>query len=455
MTLNTISIPKTISVTSEKYEKIIDICSSSQLVKKAIIKNHDDNLWWPLKVKDWRTRMIVAGLSTRVSYQAINSYQKVVNQLNEYSYEEIESMPVKKFKEIVSSIGLINARTQFLNSMIQFIRSFQHKIEYFSLDDLIYLIQKKVKGASYKVAQCSTLYAKGYYCGIMPVDSGMKDMLGPCIGFPMPKNAYGHEIFRKQLEWLTSQIDCRKIAIKNGYSSLSFPENQTSLTWWAHLVLIYYKRFYCNKHNPSNCLLQSAITGIGSACLKNRPLFGGVKAIIIEGCDGVGKTTIAKTLSKLGFIRNHFTYDKNTKNIRSRYEGLLHDIDNKRIILDRSFISEQVYGPVLRGKSRLSDNDFLDLLVLFHKHNTVVLYLKATKETLLKRNRDNIDFELNNNYFQGLSNTYKNVLHQVKKILPVIYLDTESMNPREIINKLLGMDINFDDRTPICRKLVN
>jgi hypothetical protein len=59
-----------------------------------------------------------------------------------------------------------------------------------------------VKGAGYKVAQCAILYAKGYHCGIFPVGSGMKDMLGPCIGFELPKGALAHNIMRKQIEHL-------------------------------------------------------------------------------------------------------------------------------------------------------------------------------------------------------------------------------------------------------------
>lgn len=99
---------------------------------------------------------------------------------------------------------------------------------------------------------------RGYNSGVMPVDSGMKDIELPCLGFGEYKTSKGHEILRKQLEELVSDNDLEDIIIENGYKELIIPDYKNA-TWWTHLVLIYFKRYYCNKHNPENCPLKNKI----------------------------------------------------------------------------------------------------------------------------------------------------------------------------------------------------
>ena len=206
-------------MTREEFKKIIDICSNQEEVRDAVKKNHDNNLWWPLEVEDYRKRLLIAGLSTRISYNMIDSYRKVINDLNSYTYDEIKTL---------------------------------------SNDELIKLIADNVSGASYKVAQCCVLYIRGYYSGIMPVDSGMKDVELPCLGFEQYKNALGHDILRKELEALVKNNNMEEIIKQNGYEELKV-ENYDNATWFCHLVLIYYKRFFCNKHNPENCPLRDCV----------------------------------------------------------------------------------------------------------------------------------------------------------------------------------------------------
>ncbi len=239
----------------EYFKRIIDIFSSQEIVREHVIKNHDDNLWWPQKVKDPRKRLLFAGLSTRVSYNMIDHYRSVIDELDAYSYEDIVNLPVEDLIKIVGRLGLGNTRTKYIHSMIKFIQLHDTELSSYSNSDLIKLISEEVDGASYKVAQCCVLYSRGYHCGVMPVDSGMKDMLLPCIGFNLSNGAIGHEEARLELERLVSEVDLRPILEKNNYLDyINIPEG-ADLTWWTHLVLIYYKRFFCNKHNPSICPL--------------------------------------------------------------------------------------------------------------------------------------------------------------------------------------------------------
>jgi len=245
-------------MTKEEFKKIIDICSAQKEVRDAVKKNHNNNLWWPLEVEDYRKRLLIAGLSTRISYNMIDSYRKVINNLNNYSYEEIKCMTEYQIVNIIKGLGLFNTRYKYLLSMINFIEKYDNEIKTLSNDELIKLIADNVSGASYKVAQCCVLYARGYYSGIMPVDSGMKDIELPCLGFEEYRNALGHDILRRELERLVKNNNMEEIIKKNGYKELNV-KDYNNATWFCHLVLIYYKRYFCNKHNPENCPLMDCV----------------------------------------------------------------------------------------------------------------------------------------------------------------------------------------------------
>ena len=434
-----------ISVSPKEFENILTICASQDIVKEAVILNHNDNLWWPRKVKDWRIRMLIAGLSPRVSYRSITSYKMTVDELCTYNYEQLKNVPEEQFRKIVRRIGLPEARVRFWRSLIRFIELFPSKygrIDEFSNDELIEIIQKEVKGASYHVAQNCVLYARGYYCGVIPVDDGMKDMLGPCLGFPIPHNSCGNEIFRKQLESLTQRVNCNKIATENGYASLLFPDRK-ELTWWVHLVLIYYKRFFCNTHDPDKCPLRQDIhtsKNIGMACRKIEPYLGGTKIVIIEGINGTGKSTLTRALQRFGFKVYHFSYDEKCDDLRMKYECTLKQALNRRILLDRSFISEQVYGPILRGKSRLSKNDFFALLKIAQEYKCVLIYLFAPKDMLLKREIKDSSLNSVEKYFSSLEVAYEAILKEVENFIPIIRINSSIFNLRETLYKVVGID---------------
>ena len=248
--------------------KAIEIMASQDEVKKAVINSHDNNPWWPKDVSDWRMKMLVAGLSTRVSFRMLSSYIKTIRNFLNHSYEEIAKISDNDLKIMLKPLGLPDARVRFIRSMSAYIDSnLKNKdIQNVSNLDLIADIAKNVDGASYKVGQCCVLYAKGYYCGIIPVDSGMKDMLAPCMGYKSGKNPFAHEVVRKQLEEFAKAHDWLQIAKKCGYDSkIELPEDKP-LTWWLHLVMINYKRHFCNNHKPNECPLVKAGLSLRKGC---------------------------------------------------------------------------------------------------------------------------------------------------------------------------------------------
>lgn len=120
--------------------------------------DNNEHLRWSLEVEDYRKRLLIAGLSTRISYNMIDSYRKVINDLNSYTYDEIKNMMKDEIINIIKGLGLSNARYKYLSSIIDFIEKYDNEIKTLSNDELIKLIADNVNGASYKVAQCYVLY---------------------------------------------------------------------------------------------------------------------------------------------------------------------------------------------------------------------------------------------------------------------------------------------------------
>lgn len=402
---------------------VLDICSQQREVREQVLKNHDNNMWWPNEVLDWRIRMLVAGLSTRVGYAMIKSYQGVVTSLNSYSYEVLNQMSDLEFLSLVKPIGLGQSRLAFKKSLFTFIDSFENenkKIETFSNSELIKTLEKNVKGAGFKVAQCCVLYAKGYHSGIMPVDSGMKDMLGPCLGFSYKNNPFAHEIFRQSLEYLVEKVDCKSIIVKNGYESLTIPDSEC-LSWWAHLVLIYYKRAFCNRRMHLNCPLKPL--GIGQACNKEKPTPGGTRLVIIEGVDGVGKTTMANYYSSFGYKRRHFEHNRDVINLKDFYKLALSQIASP-VVLDRSFISEYAYGNAIRKNSRINLNDINEILQTTKELNPLFIYVTCDKTQLITRDLDKSDLDIINSNYNELTFFYEKVFTNLSSQFPVLKVDT-------------------------------
>ncbi|MGC1285553.1 MAG: hypothetical protein WA895_21635, partial [Streptosporangiaceae bacterium] len=154
-------------------------------VKVAVQDNHDDNRWWPARVRDWRVRMAVAGWSTRVSYAMIGKYADVVGRADGLGWNELTTLNDESLTRLVRPIGLPTARVRYLRSLARFIdRGGVTDIDLATvpLDDLIASFTAGVDGAGYNIAQCAVLYARGYHCGVMPVDSGMVTKLAPLLG---------------------------------------------------------------------------------------------------------------------------------------------------------------------------------------------------------------------------------------------------------------------------------
>jgi hypothetical protein len=245
--------------TSSLSDRIFDFASvaaGDPAVKRAVEDNHDDNRWWPSYIEDWRLRMLVAGWSSRVSYNMINTYRAVIEDSRSTGYDALCRSSDHELRRILHPIGLTGARIGYLRSLSDYISVLEseHRDPFaWSADDFIEDFAHRVKYAGYKVAQCAVLYARGYHSGIIPVDSGMVAKLAPCLGISLPNSPIAHEIMRKFLQSCVTerQDDYMNAVAANDYK-VNIPCGVLP-TWWFHLILIYFKRIYCNRPSPRLC----------------------------------------------------------------------------------------------------------------------------------------------------------------------------------------------------------
>jgi thymidylate kinase len=118
--------------------------------------------------------------------------------------------------------------------------------------------------------------------------------------------------------------------------------------------------------------------------------------VILEGCDGAGKSTLADALAHRG-EREGFNVEvwhkgpPETKDPFAEYEGPLINYtpqdDRRLVICDRWHLGEFIYGPVLRGVSRLDWAGLRHIDLRLQALGAVQVIVTTNIETILARLR--------------------------------------------------------------------
>ncbi|MDQ3275378.1 MAG: hypothetical protein M3Q39_10210 [Actinomycetota bacterium] len=147
------------------------------------------------------------------------------------------------------------------------------------------------------------------------------------------------------------------------------------------------------------------------------------RTVVLEGCDGAGKTSLAERLARdHEFAIVHSGRTPDGVDLAERYRQIL--IRPGRLALDRSFVSELVYGPLRHGGSRLADADVGDLATAVARRDGVLVHLTAPASILRARLlvRDGAAASLAD--IESLLTAYEHVVTAIAAYLPVVRLET-------------------------------
>lgn len=103
--------------------------------------------------------------------------------------------------------------------------------------------------------------------------------------------------------------------------------------------------------------------------------------ILIEGCDGVGKTTLAKILAE----KYNLDYCHCTQNDLISKEFYLHSLNKNNIVWDRHFIGEMIYPKLFKRDQMLTKRDFFNICTKIKELNVIVLVLTTDVLTIRER----------------------------------------------------------------------
>ena len=140
------------------------------------------------------------------------------------------------------------------------------------------------------------------------------------------------------------------------------------------------------------------------------------------------------SLFSVGMKKYHFDYDAKNMDLFTKYMHVLAE-KTDILVLDRSFISEMVYGPVLRNNCKLTIEQYTELLKSYKEKGATIIYLTAPKEILLERRANDLkDYEMIDKYYETLNVRYDEIMDYSSNYINILQYDSFAMNKEEIQN---------------------
>lgn len=152
--------------------------------------------------------------------------------------------------------------------------------------------------------------------------------------------------------------------------------------------------------------------------------------IIIEGPDGSGKSTLADKLHRqTGYQVLHRTQPKTEEDKQRMMDEYIQVMKaGKNIIMDRSWYSEMVYGPVMRDTSVITYPQMYELEKLAAKYGAIIIHCTAPEATLWKRClRRGEDYITNRDAFHQICAGFDQLMYDVPHIIPVVTYEYKDM----------------------------
>lgn len=155
---------------------------------------------------------------------------------------------------------------------------------------------------------------------------------------------------------------------------------------------------------------------------------------IIDGPDGAGKSTLAQQIKAAspGATIEHFGAPATPEQADNYWlvylEAINKAADGRTIIFDRSWYSDLVYGPVMRGKIEMSSShkECLEHAVR-SCGGGLVIYCTGVQRKLWSRCLQRGETYIKNaDQHKAICQKYDEVMHQIKR-LPLVVYNTTAM----------------------------
>lgn len=152
--------------------------------------------------------------------------------------------------------------------------------------------------------------------------------------------------------------------------------------------------------------------------------------IIIEGPDGSGKSTLANKLrDQTGYMLLHRVQPKTEEDKKRMMDEYIEVIKaNKNCIMDRSWYSEMVYGPIMRDTSVISYAEMYKLERMLAKRGAIVVHCTAPTSVLWKRClARGEDYIMSSDTLDDIASGFNTLMHEVPHFIPVVKYEYEEV----------------------------
>lgn len=151
--------------------------------------------------------------------------------------------------------------------------------------------------------------------------------------------------------------------------------------------------------------------------------------LILDGPEAAGKTMLAEKLAeRSGFPYIHNSIPKGNYDMVEMYAEMIRT--NNDAIIDRCWYSEMVYGPIMRGESRITQENMIELEQLVVQNGGgMIIHCTDIPELLWERAQQRgEDYIKDFHTLQDLKQGFESLFNSEKHLLPVVRYELSYMS---------------------------